>query len=56
MRDDIAVYADSKTGARTIALPFRLPDKTSAVVMICKLKDEVWMPHKEIKSITINYV
>ncbi len=50
-----AVFVDTKTNARTIALPFRLPDGTSAVLMVCRLKDETWEPSKQIKSITIIY-
>jgi hypothetical protein len=53
---DVKVFIDGKTNARTIALPFRLPDGASAVVMLCRLKGEVWEPQKEITSITINYV
>jgi hypothetical protein len=50
------VFVDSKTNARSIALPFRLPDGTSAVAIITKLKDDTWIPQKEIKSLVINYL
>lgn len=55
IHESTAVFTDSKTNARTIALPFRLPDGTSAVLMVCRLKDDVWVPSKEIKSIKITY-
>lgn len=55
LREDTNVFVDSKTSARTIALPFRLPDGTSSVIMICRMKDEQWEPMKEIKSVIINY-
>ncbi len=47
------VFQDKKTKVRTIAIPFRLPDGTSAVCMISRLKDENWKP--EIISIDLNY-
>jgi hypothetical protein len=50
------VFVDAKTNARTLTLPVRLEDGTSAVLMLCRLKDEQWFPEKEIKSITINYL
>lgn len=49
------VFVDGKTNARTIAIPFRLPDMSAAALMICRLKNETWEPIKEIKSITITY-
>ena len=53
--DNPAIFIDQKTGARTMTIPFRLPDSTAAVLMICRLMNEDWKPSKEIKSITINY-
>lgn len=55
IKEDTKVFVDSKTNARTIALPFRLKDNSDAVVMVCRLKDEQWEPTKEIKNIIINY-
>lgn len=55
IKEDVKVFVDKKTNARTIALPFRLTDDTSAVVMICRMKDGEWAVAKEIKSIIINY-
>lgn len=52
----INVFIDPKTKAHSIALPFRLEDNTAAVVIITRLKDEMWKPEQIIKSITINYV
>lgn len=52
--DNPKVFVDKKTHARTIAIPFRLPDGTSAVCMISRLKNQEW-DAKEITSIEINY-
>lgn len=57
LKEDQRVFVDSKTNARSIALPFHLmDDQSSAVIIITRLKDEQWYPVKTIKSITINYV
>lgn len=56
LKEDTNVFVDKKTKARTLALPFRLPDESSAVIMICRLKDDEWEPNKIIKSVIINYV
>ncbi len=53
VKSDIKVFDDKKTNAKTIALPFRLPDGTSAVLMVTRLKSDAWVP--EITSVTINY-
>lgn len=50
----LKVFEDKKTHARTIAIPFRLPDGTSAVCMISRLKNDKW-DASEITSIDINY-
>lgn len=55
LKEYLNVFVDNKTNARTIAFPFRLPDGTSAVLMVCRLKDEQWKPLEEIKNIIINY-
>jgi hypothetical protein len=55
IKADVKVFIDAKTGARTIALPFRLSDNQSAVLMISRLKDAEWAPSKEITNITITY-
>jgi len=55
IKDTTKVFIDGKTEARSIALPFRLPDMSSAVIIVTRLKKEDWLPGKEIKSITINY-
>lgn len=55
IKPETKVFVDPKTNARTIALPFRLPDNTAAALMICRLKDEQWEPKDIIKSITVEY-
>lgn len=54
VRKGVKVFVDKKTNARTIALPFRLPDESSAIIMVSRLKNEEWNPNI-IKSITITY-
>lgn len=49
------VFSDPKTHAKTIAIPFRLPDDSAAVLMICRLKEDEWNPEKIIKKIDITY-
>lgn len=51
--DSPKVFVDKKTKARTVAIPFRLPDGSSAVCMISRLKDQDWEP--EIEEISIQY-
>lgn len=55
IKEGIKVFTDKKTNAKTIALPLRLPDGTSAIVMISRLKGEDWKPEDEIKNIIINF-
>lgn len=50
------LFVDQKTNARTLAIPFRLPDHSSAICMITRTKDENWEVEKVIKNIIINYV
>lgn len=49
------VFTDKKTNAKTIALPFKLPDGTQAICMISRLNDGDWKPRKDISSLTINF-
>lgn len=56
LKTGIKVFKDKKTSARTIAIPFRLSDNESAVLMVTRLKDEEWKPEKEISKITITYL
>jgi hypothetical protein len=56
LKEDIKVFEDKKTKAKTIAIPFKLIDNTPSVIMICKLKNNTnWEPYKQIKKITIEY-
>lgn len=50
------LFVDQKTNARTLAIPFRLPDNSNAICMITRTKDENWEVDKLIKNILINYV
>lgn len=55
IKDTTKVFIDGKTEARSIALPFRLPDASSAVLIVTRLKKEDWLPGKEIDKIVIHY-
>lgn len=55
IKPETKVFVDGKTNARTIAIPFRLPDGSNAALMVCRLKNETWEPTGIIKSITIQY-
>jgi hypothetical protein len=54
IKDEQAVFVDSKTNARSIALPFRFPDGVAGVCIISRLKDQTWEP-KEIKNIIVSF-
>lgn len=49
------VYEDPKTKAKTVAIPFTLPEGINAALMICRLHKGEWKPQKQIKKITIEY-
>jgi len=49
IKDTTKVFIVGKTEARSIALPFRLPDMSSAVIIVTRLKKEDWLPGKKIK-------
>lgn len=55
IKEGTKVFSDPKTHAKTIAIPFRLPDTTAAVLMVTRLKDEEWEPNRIIKKIDITY-
>ena len=52
--DKCKVFEDKKTHARSIAVPFYLPDGSSAAIIVTRLKNEEWNP-ASIKTITIEY-
>lgn len=51
----VAVFEDAKSHARTVAFPIDYPDGSHGVVILTRLKNEVWIPSKTIKTITIQY-
>lgn len=53
VKEGAKVFLDKKTKARTLAIPFKFFDGSTAVCMISRLKDEDWKP--DFKTITINY-
>jgi hypothetical protein len=54
--DKAKVIKDKRTKTRVANFPFEFPDGTNGVLILCRVKDEEWVPSKEINSIIINYV
>lgn len=51
----LKVLTDKKSKCRVINFEFELPDGEQAGLIICRLKDEEWVPIDDIKSIYINF-
>lgn len=49
------VEMDKKSRTRMTHFPFELPDGENAILIICRLKDEEWVPAGDIKSIKITF-
>ena len=47
------VAVDQRSKSRVLSLPFVLPDGSDAVAIICRIKNENWIPN--IESITIDF-
>lgn len=47
------VLRDSKSKARVMNFPFDFPDDEKGVVIICRIKDEEWVPADDISSVVI---
>lgn len=54
---NIKVTTDKNSRTRVISLPFdfRDEDESRGVVIICKVKDEEWVPADEIEKIVIHF-
>jgi cobalamin biosynthesis protein CbiD len=53
--DNIKVIEDKKSKTRVANFPFEFPDGTRGIIIVCRVKDESWVPNKTISSITINF-
>lgn len=53
--EDLKVFEDKKTHARTIAFPFDFPSKHNGVLMVTRLNRFDWQPSQDIASIIINF-
>jgi hypothetical protein len=51
----IKVTVDTRSKTRVINFPFEFPDGTKGVAIICRVKDEEWVPNTEIKSIKLTF-
>lgn len=52
---NVKVTADKRSGSKIISLPFDFPDETRGILIVCRVKDEEWVPMNDIKSIKIEY-
>lgn len=51
----VKVIEDKRTKTRIANFPFEFPNGDNGVLIVCKVKNEEWVPAKEIISITINF-
>lgn len=49
------VTTDNKSKTRIVSLPFEFPDDTQGVLIVCRIKDEEWVPVTDITSLTITF-
>jgi hypothetical protein len=52
---NVKVTVDAKSKSRVINTPFEFPDGTKGILVLIKIKDESWVPNKDIKNIQINF-
>lgn len=52
---NVKVTSDKRSGSKVISLPFDFPDETRGILIVCRVKDEEWVPMNDIKSIKIEY-
>lgn len=51
----VKVITDKKSKSRVSHFPFELPDGSNGVFILCRIKDEEWVPANTIKDITITF-
>ncbi len=51
----LKVIKDAKSRTRVVNFPFEFPDDTRGVIIVCKVKDEDWIPSNDIDSKNINF-
>lgn len=51
----LKVTQDKKSRTRVVSFPFEFPDESRGVIIVCKVKDEEWVPSQDIVSININF-
>lgn len=52
---NVKVTSDKRSGSKVISLPFDFPDETRGILIVCRVRDEEWVPMNDIKSITIEF-
>ena len=52
---NIGIHEDSRTKAKTMAVPIQFDIANSGILMLCKITNKKWIPSDEIESITINF-
>lgn len=53
--ENLQVFDDPRTHAKTVALPFQFPDAVAGIVMVSRLHRMAWKPAHLIEKITITY-
>lgn len=51
----LKVIADKKSKTRVVSFPFEFPDETQGVIIVCRVKDEDWVPSADIFSINVEF-
>lgn len=51
----LKVTTDKKSKTRVVSFPFEFPDQNPGVIIICRVKDEEWIPAEDIISVKIEF-
>ena len=55
IKSDLKIIEDKRTKAKSIAIPFYLPDGNNAALIITRLNRGDWEPSKDINKVTIEF-
>ncbi len=51
----VKVTMDKRSKTRVVHFPFEFPDGSPGALILCKVKNEDWVPHEEVLSVQINF-
>lgn len=52
----VKVITDKKSNnTRVVSFPFEFPDESRGIIIVCRIKDEEWVPADSIFSINIEF-